>query len=134
MATFIYTPKGYLNLSKVAEARFRNDERFLIVVDGAVMDDNHVGFPRTITSIIPTQGEWECLYPFDEEDKSKSILSEPVLAWGLTVLGEIVPITPSARDGVFESFGLRKAGDTRIYERSVGGYDDITEWLKLRSK
>lgn len=135
MSCFIYTPKGYVNLSSVEQARINQDGRHSIVVDGKIVDDNHVDFRETIVSIVPINGEWECLYPHNEEDNTKSLLSEPILAWGLTVLGSMVPITPSGMGGVHERVALRKVGDTRIYEGgAIGGFDDLNSWLQGREK
>lgn len=66
----------------------------------------------------------------DDEHPADEVLIEPVLAWGLTLLGTLIPITPSAMDGVTElHYGLRKVGSARVYSSSnIGGWASMDEW------
>lgn len=127
---FIYTGKRYVNLDTVQAAQTKQNGRHQIVVDGNVIDDNNVDFGRTIVSVVAVQGEWECL----RAEALEFILSEPVIAWGVTVLGEVVPITPGELGGVEGDFGLRKLGSPRVYSpQSIGGFANDKEWLAVTS-
>jgi hypothetical protein len=131
MPSFIYTPKGYVNLDRVELAPHTKTGRNQIIVDGKTIDDNSVDFGKMIISVSPVSGDWECISPCEEDDGSYSLISEPILAWGLTALGSLVPITPSATDGEQGTYVLRKSGDKRVWDgSSMGGYDDADIWLK----
>lgn len=129
MTSFIYTPKGYINLARVQMAQFTGTGKNKIIVDNEVVDENHHDFGSTIISVIPTQGEWESINILHEDDGSKSWISEPVIAWGLTALGHLTPITPSEMHGIEGTYALRKTGDTRIYTSSAT-YDSLDGWLE----
>lgn len=133
MATrFIYTGKDYVNLDTVQVAKSKDDGRHQIVVGGKVIDDHNLEFLTTLVSVIPVQGEWECLLRAETPD---SFTCEPVIAWGVTVLGKVVPITPGEPGGVEGECGLRMMGRPRVYSpNNMGGYADDKEWLKLISE
>ena len=125
---FVYVGGGYLNLSQIERVRIKRDGRHELIVNGAVVDDNHPDFPAAIASVIQPQGEWECLSTISEEDGSLSLYDEPILAWGFTVTGNLVPITAGELGGVEGEFGLRKVGDARVYTIDIT-YPDADSWL-----
>jgi hypothetical protein len=133
MTTFIYTPKGYINLANIEIARHKKGTSHEIVVDERVVDSDHAGFGNTITQMIPVQGNWECLMPCDGESASESVWREPVIAWGLSVLGDTVPITPTRTDWASEEFALQREGDPRVFEFDAI-YPNIGDWLETRRK
>ncbi|HYH23701.1 MAG TPA: hypothetical protein VD995_34220 [Azospirillum sp.] len=126
---FVYTPGGYINANRIETARFNKDGRHSIVVDGVVVDSNHVDFGSLLVSLTPVSGEWECLTLCGEEDGTNSVWAEPVIAWGLTMLGEVVPVTPSERTGNFGNPGLRKVGTAQVHVSGFATYKDADAWL-----
>lgn len=131
MPSFIYTPKGYVNLDKVEVARHVKSSpiHYKISVDDETMDTNHPMFGTTIISIIPIIGEWEYLSPCEEENGSYTAYSEPVIAWGLTAVGSVVPVTPTTPEGPQGIYALRKSGDSRVWE-SEAEYENAKQWLE----
>lgn len=130
MTSFIYTPKGYVNLNSIQMAQSgQTNWRKLITNDGVVVDDNHPDFGITITSVTPVTDEWECFTPCGgDEAGTYTAECEPVLAWGLTVLGDLIPITPSEMSGVEGYYALRKVGTAPVYSR-YGQYKTPEEWV-----
>jgi hypothetical protein len=133
MSSFIYTQKGYVNLNRVEIAQHTKTTDHKIIVDGEVVDERN-DFGTTIISMSPVQGEWECLLPCEEEDGTEQAISSPVIAWGLTVLGFAVPITPSDMGGVDGAHALRKTGDTRVFDQLGQEYKDAADWIASRSE
>jgi hypothetical protein len=130
MAVFIYTPRGYVNLDRVEMAPHKKNGKHGIVVDGEEIDDNNIGFLNVLVSVVPVQGDWECLTSIEEEDGSRSVLADPVLAWGLDTMGILRPITASEKAGVEGDYALRKHGENRVYGwGNIGGFSTAEEWL-----
>jgi hypothetical protein len=127
-STFIYTPNGYVNLDAVSEARFGDGKRYQIFVGDRVVDGENPDFGNTVVSIAPVNGEWDCIVKCTEDDGSESALALPVLAWGLTALGRLVPITPGNASGVEGSYALRKVGEGRVYYE-MNTYETADAWL-----
>src|SRR5258708_4626725 len=123
---FVYVGGGYVNLRNIDQAKINKGGRYTLISDDKIVDDNNVDFLRTIVSVVAPQGDWECLSTISEEDGSKSVYAEPVLAWGLTVTGTLLPITTGERSGVEGDFGLRKMGDPRVYAGTT--YSDMDSW------
>jgi hypothetical protein len=130
MTSFIYTPRGYVNLGRVDVAKHLKSGRHQIVVDDEEIDNNCVNFGQTVISIIPVSGDWECLSTCREDDGTDSLISEPVIAWGLTAVGNVVPIVPSALDGDMRTHALRKTGDPQVWDSRGGGFETVEAWLK----
>lgn len=132
--TFVYTPRGYVRLDTIERAAFVRDSATtqLIAADGKVIDDGHANFGEVIVSIVACSTEYECLTIVEaDEEHPREVCAEPVLAWGLTALGHLVPITPSSREGVKERFALRKVGSEATYcDYSVSGWPDAKAWLE----
>lgn len=135
-ATFIYTPSGWANLAKVDLAAFKKDPKetgHQLMSNGQVIDPNNLNFGNTVVSVVACQGEFEYLtfIEGDDEHPDDEILVEPVLAWGLTALGSLVPMTPTAMDGETDKhYALRKAGSPRVYsDQNTGGWPDAVAWL-----
>lgn len=82
-------------------------------------------------TLIAVVGEWEALIPYtDDASKMAAYTADPVIAWGLTRRGEVVPVTASDLDGVRGPFGLRRHREPRVYSAAVlGGYDNADQWL-----
>lgn len=127
MSIFIETDKGFVNLDKVEIVRESNREYHLIIeneVIGSAKDfDEQIAFSTAV------KGNWECLQ-IDEDNES--LPSEPVIAWGFTVLGSCVPLTPSCPEGVHEKYLLRKSGDPRVYDPQSGAFENVSAWVKGR--
>ncbi len=125
---FIFAGSKYLNLNKISEVSRKRDGKFNIFIDDEVADDNNADFENKITTVIPVSGEWECLQKVSEEDGQFSVYREPVLAWGFSVFGHLVPVVPSNMGGDDDWVALRKCGEEKIYT-SVGDYDDLNAWI-----
>ncbi len=80
-------------------------------------------------SIIPTTGEWEQVYTCDDESGAAKVFAEPVIAWGLTAIGSVIPVTPTAPTGLPNAPALRKVGRPEVYVSSTT-YDSEEHWLK----
>ncbi len=128
MSNFVYTDQGFVNLDKVEIVRIGRSEYHLVInneVVGSTKD-----FEAQIVFAIPVEENWECLHIEDDEDGSLPI--EPVIAWGFTVLGNCVPVTPVCTEGVHENYLLRKSGDPRVYEPQNGAFEKVSAWVKGR--
>lgn len=133
-ANFIYTPRGYINVSQIRRAAHNKDGTFRLTDhEGLELDDRNMGFGEQIVSVVPCTEPLECLtfMPGDEEHPADEVLAEPVLAWGLTTVGLVLPITPSSMEGVTESgYALRKVGQDRVYSGdNIGGWTNSEEWV-----
>jgi hypothetical protein len=126
---FIFTGNGFVNLRRVDSARRNGNGRYTLLEGDTVLDDNNPSFDETLVSIIPSQGEWECLTLCTEEDGSESVVVEVVVAFGLTVFGEIRPLIPSAMKGEVGAYMLRREGRTEIAGPG-GTFKDEAEWLR----
>lgn len=130
MNSFIYTPKGYVNLNQVEMAEHTKGTEYKIIIDGNVIDDKN-DFGNTIISMVPVQGDWECLLPVENEDGAVEAESFPVIAWGLTVLGFSIPVTPFDMGGAEGAYALRKKlDDHRIFDQFGQEYRDVDEWVE----
>lgn len=131
MSIFIHTPRGLVNLNRIEMAEAKKNGRHSIIVDGVEIDDNHPTFSDTIVSVIPVQGEWECLSPCEgEEGRADTVSVDPVIGWGLNCRGTLRPITATEMDGVEGNYALRRRGETRVYGYGLlGGYASPEEWL-----
>lgn len=132
-STFIYTRRGYVNLSKIDRADFNKDGTHTLMVGDEVIDERHHDFGNYIVSLASCAEAVECLTicGSDDEHPEEEILVEPVLAWGLTTIGAVVPITPSSMEGEPDKqYALRKVGSARVYtNNNIGGWSDEKEWL-----
>jgi hypothetical protein len=128
MSNFVYTPKGLININQVEMIKHKDKNIEQIVVDGEVVSDT-IGFHETIISIIPVDGEWECIQECQEDDGSVSGHEELIIAWGLTVLGVTVPVTVLSPSGVHEPHAIRKKGKAEVYDSFAGVYSSLEDWL-----
>lgn len=138
-AIFIYTPRGYYNLSHIKVAAFNKDGTHrLCDLEGMEIDGSSRSFGEQIVSVLPCSEPLELLsfMPGDDDHPEDEILIEPVVAWGLTALGHLRPITPAALEGVTESgYGLRKVGQDRVYTMdNVGGWKNADDWRSSKKK
>jgi hypothetical protein len=130
---FVYVGAGYVNLRHVDQVRINKDGRHTLISNGKVVDENNAQFAEAIVSVIPVQGEWECLSSVAEDDGSFTAYAEPVLAWGWTATGCLLPITPGELQGVIGGFALRRVGTARIYGMDTN-YPDTDAWLAALNK
>lgn len=126
MTRFVSTSKGYANLNDIEFVRARRRDRHQFVVDGSIIDKNVPKFGNELTKIIPVTGDWECLIATAVPTEA---LIEPIIAWGFTVLGAVIPVTPSKLKGVDGKFGLRRKGEEMVYG-ATQTYASGEEWLK----
>lgn len=135
--TFVYTSKGYLNLAKVELARSKANSTGmeLISEEGIVLDADNRDFASKIISIVACGAEFECLTAIGgDEEHPDQVGAEPVLAWGLTSLGSLVPITPGYPGGVTEEpYALRKVGSPLVYSADHVTLPDDKAWLAATS-
>lgn len=130
MSQFVYTDKGFVNITEIKAVRPDNKgkQRVFNKQDQEIDGDASDFFARVV-SIIPTQGDWECLFQVLGGEGDGEICAEPVIAWGLTPLGRTVPVTPTTPDGIFSDFALRKAGDQAVYADETI-FQDADDWLR----
>lgn len=130
MTQFVYTTRGYRRLSDIKEVKIADDGKRSLWGEGKEqISEYHNDLDRYIISIIPTSGEWEQVYTLAEDDGMVKVYSEPVIAWGLTTFGTVIPVTPTAPEGLPDGSALRKVGRPEIY---VGGmpYENEDSWLR----
>jgi hypothetical protein len=130
MTQFIHTEHGYRRLSDVKMDKIDNDGNHVLRDDenNKISEHGEVLLQRII-SIIPPSGEWEQVYTCKEEDGATKVYSEPVIAWGLTTVGSIVPVTPTAPEGVPNGAAVRKVGRPEIYVGSTT-HTNEEDWLR----
>jgi hypothetical protein len=126
---YIYVGDKYVALDSIRHAARGEDGRMVLSSVDGVADRENSEFDTTLLTLIPPQGEWECITPLVEEDGDLSAVIEPVLAFGLSVFGNLAPVVPSAPGGVVGDYVLRRPGRTTVY--GVGGPFDggVDEWL-----
>lgn len=130
MGIFIYGPNAsYLNVNRIEKAERTDSGRYRIIIDGLVADENNAEFESKIVSIIPVSGQWEVLTLVGEDDGHSSLSSEPILAWGLTLLGKTVPVTPTQPHGVSEGHAVRKIGSPEVYVENCA-YESLEDWMQ----
>lgn len=130
---FVYTQGRFRNLSTITKMERKDDGSERLFVGDEIVDGNHQEFLSTIEAIVPVQGDWECLTKAPNKDGDTIILSVPVLAWGQTVYGTLVPITATEPGGVDGPYALRRGGNSAVYSaEDLAPYKDENEWLKGR--
>jgi hypothetical protein len=132
-AGFVYVGGKWVNLDKIESAETNRDGTHRLMVAGEVVDERNANFLETIAAVVPENRALECLTycEGDDEHPEDEISIEPVLAWAWTVQGQLIPITPSAPEGVKhgEEYGLRHRGEERVFGSAIGGYANAEAWL-----
>lgn len=130
MTHFIHTERGYRRLADVKAIKIDNEGNHTLRDDSndKISEHGEVVLER-IVSLIALTGEWEQVYTCTEEDGTTKIFTEPVIAWGLTVVGSVIPVTPTAPEGLPNAPALRKVGRPEIYVSSTT-YDTEERWLR----
>jgi hypothetical protein len=132
MAAFTRTARGFLNLDVVGEGIERSGGKFDLLVHGQTLDDKNAYFEKAITSIVASEGAWEVIIPVEPDPDGPRYVVEPILAWGLTVAGHLLPITASEPEGVDGQFVVRQHGRARVYGvGNVGGWNDVDHWSSM---
>lgn len=130
MTQFVHTGRGYRRLSDIKVGKIADDGKVTLWgEENEKISEYGDDFSGHIVSIIPVTGEWEQVYTCTEDDGTTKVYSEPVIAWGLTVLGAVIPVTPTAPEGLPNSSALRKVGRPDIYVGSTT-YEDEANWLR----
>jgi hypothetical protein len=134
MGTCIWTDKGYVPLAKIDLAKNNDDGTHDIVVDGKVVQTRYSNFAGTVFSLVPVTGDWLVLSEGENGREEIVTMEEPVLAWGLTVGGHLVPVTASESGGVQGDYRLRRADSDRLYGAGIGGYESSPQFGNSRSE
>lgn len=126
---YIFVGDKYVALDAIHQAVRGADGALVLSAAEGVVDRENTEFESTLLTLVPPQGDWECITPFVEEDGDLSAVVEPVLAFGLSIFGTLVPVVPSAPGGVQSEYVLRRPGQTAVH--GVGGPFDggVDEWL-----
>ena len=88
---------------------------------------------EVIKKIVTPQGEWDCVIADSWDGDRLSEMVEPVLVWGLTAEGQLIPITSFYPAGVTDPYALRRAGSGTVYSED-GSYPSAAEWLDMQTK
>lgn len=128
---FIDTPNGYVSLDEISYVHRKKDGRFEIGTVGGILDGNRRHFDRTIVQYLPAPADLECL--FFDSDAPDSYFAEPIIAFGQTITGELVPVTLGWMEGIFHDHGRRKVGIPQIFEDDIT-YPNIDDWLRSHSE
>lgn len=132
MSSFVYTPKGFVNLSSIQRIKHSHDGKTEIVVDGEVMDNDNRSMDNALISIASAGGEWLYLVLCEAGDGSSEIFKESVIAWGLTAFGSVVPVIPSDLGNLRnfnEDYALQKVGEESVSSRDQT-YENEQAWLE----
>lgn len=127
MSNFVCTDNGFVNLDKVEISKNSGREYHLVINDEVIGSTKD--FAERIVFAVPVEGSWECLHI---EDDNSNLPMEPVIAWGFTVLGNCVPVTPICSEGIHDNYLLRKSGDPRVYEPQNGAFEKVSAWVRGR--
>ena len=126
---FIYVGGKYVALDSIRQAARSDDGRFVLSTEQGAVDRENTEFESTLLGLVPTQGEWECIIPYAEEDGSLTPVIDPVLAFGLGIFGTLVPVVPGAPGGGLGDYVLRQPGHTTVYGMGGAFQGGVDEWL-----
>lgn len=126
---YVYVGDKYVALDTIRQAVRAEDGRLILSSAEGVVDRENTELESTLLALIPPQGEWECLTPLEEDDGDLAPVIEPVLAFGLSVFGNLVPVTPSAPGGVLGDHVLRRPGQLTVYGTGGVFAGGVDEWL-----
>lgn len=132
-AGFVNIGSKWVNLYKIESAESNSDGTHRLVAEGHVVDERNVNFLETVADVVPENRALECLTfcEGDDDHPEDEISIEPILAWAWTVQGKLLPIVPSAPEGIKhgEQYALRYRGEERVFGSAIGGYANAEEWL-----
>ncbi len=109
---FVKCNRKFINLDKVKD-----------ILDGDILGDYFD--TDMIVSMTAAQEGWEYLASYKDEDGTKGATSYPVMAWGLTIMGEIVHVIPDEM-AIGEPHALRYKD--KIYVNELI-FNTVEEWL-----
>lgn len=129
MSAFVNTDDGLVNLDQVEriyEGDNHNPSMVNLVGGRAVALAPYVSLDKQITQVIPAGDAWELLRR-DSTDRNEFWV-DPVIAWGVTIRGFLVPITAYSPSGEHdETVALRDVRTGHVYRdgemhRSAAGW------------
>ena len=134
MTTFVRTMDGlHIPLCQVIEiAATKNMKKcVLTTANGQRHSVSSEEIDDTVVNIIPAEG-WELLgNVIDDRGRPQEVCATPIVAWGLTLSGEWLPMTwhhPMSKESL-AWIGIRKAGSPTVYQLIGDTYDDEKSWL-----
>lgn len=92
---------------------------------------------NTLSCIIPAAGEWRVfILTFDAafdvtDDEYAHVDMLPVIAFGLSAMGQTVPVTPLHLGGVWEPYVLHKSGSDSLYSSDGDIYPSRQDWISM---
>ena len=126
---FIRTEHGFVDLEEISYVREKLNGRFEIGTATGILDSDS-DFDQILVQHLPALDGIECLF-FDAAAPG-SYFTEPVVAFGRTTMGRLVPVTPSFMDGVFQDHAMQKAGSPQVFDEHVT-YQNIGDWVLAHS-
>lgn len=126
---FIYVGDRYVALDSIRQAARAKDGQLVLSSEQGIVDRENTEFDSILLDLVSPQGEWECITPIEEADGTLGAVSEPVLAFGLSVFGNLVPVVPGAPGGVLGDYVLRRPGQTIVYGAEGPFAGGLEEWL-----
>ena len=130
MSTFVYDGRGYIKVDDIERARAVGNGKWRVETKGGTHEI--FNFDSELVSVVPCAEPLECLIPASDED-DVDYYSVPVIAWGMTVLGVLVPVTAFEPDGVGGNYAIRKPGDRQVASCEAL-YDDADQWVAEMKK
>jgi hypothetical protein len=127
---FVMIGNSYIRLDEITRFQRNKNGRFQIETESGIIGDEIYDFDDFVVDFIPVQSDWECLFADPDSGDTEPYWSEPVVAWGRTITGSIVPVTASNTSGVKQEFALRKVGDPRVYIPMHANYPDAESWAR----
>lgn len=126
MATFIEIGHGSINIEEVRHISM--DGRTLTLKTGDTVEAIRDA-TTMLMQLVPAVGDWEVLW-FCPDGDEPSVDVAPLVAWGLRISGDMVPVTPLHPDGQWDKTpGVRRKGTAEIFD-NFGRYDDEADFLK----
>jgi hypothetical protein len=131
---FMYAGSGEINLDAIESLEsLRGGKTRIRLRSGEVVEvDGHIDPWREVVQIIPVQGEWECLIAgFEPGSGEWFCVAEPIIAWGFTAKGSVVPVTPMDTGATLEDgYGVRRVGTKEIHVAETRTFADENQWRR----
>lgn len=135
MSTFVRTDRGYFNLSKVDKIEWVRGGTYRLWCGEDSGEADKI--EPSLVSLATCEGQWECLIPVaadPEMNMPASFSAEPVIAWGLTLFGNTVPVTMFDPHGVEGYYAVRRKGEDEVRSNFGDTFPSGYAWLEDLNK
>lgn len=127
---FVSVGDKYVALDSIRQAVRTGDGALVLSSEQGVLDRENTEFDSILLALVPPQGDWECITPLEEDDGRLTAVAEPVLAFGLSIFGHLVPVVPSFPNGILGEYVLRRPGQSAVQGVSGRFPGGVEDWLE----